>query len=391
MSVFTKIFNGRIITPQRIMERGTVLLSGGKITAISEYDIDVPHAMVIDAQGMFIAPGFIDLHVHGGGGSDFMDNTVESFVSIAATHLRYGTTAMWPTTLTGSTESIINSLKTYELALSLNTNGAQFLGLHLEGPYFAMNQRGAQDPRYIRNPDKAEYEYILSQSNHIKRWSAAPELEGALSFGRCMRERGILPSIAHTDAIYEDALAAFKEGYTLVTHFYSAMNSVIRRNAYRYAGVVEAGYLIDEMDVEIIADGAHLPAPLLQLIYKIKGHERTALITDAMRGAATSDTDSILGSKEDGMHVIIEDGVAKLPDRTAFAGSVTTADRLVRTMINAGIPLHDAVRMLTETPARIASVHTHKGSIAAGKDADIIIFNDKIEVSSVFIMGEQKL
>lgn len=391
MSVFTKIFNGRIITPQRIMDRGTVLLSGGKITAISEYDIEVPDAMIIDAQGMYISPGFIDLHVHGGGGYDFMDNTTESFLKIAATHLRYGTTAMWPTTLTGSTEGIINSLKTYELALPLNTNGAQFLGLHLEGPYFAMNQRGAQDPRYIRNPDRVEYEYILSQSNHIKRWSAAPELEGALAFGRHIREKGILPSIAHTDAIYEEALAAFHEGYTLTTHFYSAMNGVVRRNAYRYAGVVEAGYLIDEMDVEIIADGAHLPAPLLQLIYKIKGPERTALITDAMRGAATSDTQSILGSREDGMQVIIEDGVAKLPDRTAFAGSVATADRLIRTMINAEIPLHDTVRMLTETPARIASVQTHKGSIAAGKDADIIIFNDKIEVSSVFIMGEKKL
>lgn len=390
MGVFTKIFNGRIITPQRILERGTVLISGGKITAISEYDIEVPDAALIDAQGLYISPGFIDLHVHGGGGSDFMDNNVDAFLNIAATHLRFGTTAMWPTTLTGTTGGIINTLQTYEAALSQNTNGAQFLGLHLEGPYFAMNQRGAQDPRYIRNPDPKEYEYILSQSNHIKRWSAAPELEGALEFGKHILSRGILPAIAHTDAVYEEALAAFNEGFTLATHFYSGMNTVVRRNAYRYAGVVEAGYLIDDMDVEIIADGAHLPAPLLQLIYKIKGHERTALITDAMRGANMPEGESTLGSMEDGMKVVIENGVAKLPDHSAFAGSVATADRLVRTMINAGIPLHDAIRMLTETPARIASIQADKGALVAGKDADIILFDDDIKVALVMIKGVRK-
>ncbi len=381
------IHNAKIITPAGIRE-GSVLVQGTTIAAIKEGNIEAPDAQPIDAGGRYVSPGFIDIHVHGGGGHDFMDNTVEAYLAIAETHARYGTTAMWPTTLTADKEGIIQSIRTYDQAKEKNRNGAQFLGLHLEGPYFAMNQRGAQDPRYIRDPDPAEYEEIAAQSRSIKRWSAAPERKGALAFGRYMVSQGILPAIAHTDAIYEEALQAFNEGFTLATHFYSGMSGVTRRDAYRYAGVVEAGYLIDDMDVEIIADGVHLPAPLLQLIMKIKGPERTALITDAMRAAAMPEGDSILGNKDTGMKVIVEDGVAKLPDRTAFAGSVATTDRLIRTMMQlAGVSLPVAVQMLTATPARIAGVAAKKGQLKKGMDADIILFDDDIHVSLTMIEG----
>ncbi|MGN6493986.1 MAG: N-acetylglucosamine-6-phosphate deacetylase [Agriterribacter sp.] len=384
-----KIYNGKIISPQGILQGGVVLVSGETITAVSDVNIEVPDAVHIDAKGLYVSPGFIDIHVHGGGGHDFMDNDVDAFLAIAAIHARYGTTAMWPTTLTGSKEGIIQTLHTYEKAKEKNTSGAQFLGLHLEGPYLAMNQRGAQDPRYIRDPDPEEYKEIIAASPSIKRWSAAPELKGALEFGQYIRNKGILPAMAHTDAIYEEAEAAFNKGYTLATHFYSAMSGVTRRNAYRYAGVIEAGYLIDAMDVEIIADGVHLPAPLLKLIYKIKGSDRTALITDAMRAAGTSATESVLGNKENGLKVIVEDGVAKLPDRLSFAGSVATADRLVRTMINmAEIPLEDAVKMITATPARIAGVGDKKGSLSIGKDADIVLFDNNIHIAMTMIKGK---
>lgn len=384
---YTKIYNGKIITPSGIRE-GVVLIEDNVIKAVSERDIEVADAQLIDAKQRFVAPGFIDIHVHGGGGHDFMDNTVEAYLAIAETHARYGTTAMWPTTLTSDKAGIISSVQTYDAAKEKNVKGAQFLGLHLEGPYFAMNQRGAQDPRYIRDPDPAEYKEILSHTRSIKRWSAAPERDGAIEFGRHMVSQGILPAIAHTDAVYEEALAAFKEGYTLATHFYSGMSGVTRRNAYRYAGVVEAGYLIDEMDVEIIADGIHLPAPLLQLIMKIKGPERTALITDAMRAAAMPEGDSILGNKDTGMRVLVEDGVAKLPDRTAFAGSVATADRLIRTMMkDAGVSLTTAVQMITATPARIAGVADRKGALAEGMDADIVLFDSNVNVSLTMVNG----
>jgi N-acetylglucosamine-6-phosphate deacetylase len=295
---------------------------------------------------------------------------------------------MVPTTLTSEKADLLQTLACYEQARQYNTKGAHLLGMHLEGPYFALNQRGAQDPRYIRNPDPEEYKQVLDSSPSILRWSAAPELAGAIEFGKYLRSRGVIAAVAHTDAIYEEVLEAFENGYSLVTHLYSAMNGVTRRNAFRYAGTVEAAYLLDEMDVEIIADGIHLPAPLLKLVYKIKGPGRTALITDAMRAAGMPPGESTLGSLKNGLKVIVEDGVAKLPDRTAFAGSVATADRLVRNMINlASVPLLEAVQMITSTPARIMGVDKFKGSLLPGKDADIILFDEQVTIDTTIVGG----
>ena len=384
-----RIYNGTIITPYRIIRGGTLLVDSGVITAVSDQNIPFENALEIDAKGNYISPGFIDIHVHGGGGADFMDGTAEAFLTIAELHARFGTTAMLPTTLTSEKEGLLQTLDAYEEANAKNDKGAQFLGMHLEGPYFALNQRGAQDPKYIRDPDPVEYREILDHSSSIRRWSAAPELKGAMEFGRYVTSRGILAAVAHTDAIYEDVVEAFNVGYTLATHLYSAMSGVTRRNAFRYAGVIESAFIIDEMDVEIIADGVHLPAPLLKLVYKIKGADRTALITDAMRAAGMPEGESVLGNLSSGLKVIVEDGVAKLPDRSSFAGSVATADRLVRTMINlAGIPLPEAIRMITSTPARILKVADKKGVLAPGADADIVIFDTNIHVKKTIIKGK---
>ena len=385
-----KIINGRIITPEKIIENGSLLISDGIITEISDKEILTKTDITVDAEENFISPGFIDIHVHGGGGSDFMDGTIGDFLTIAETHLKYGTTALVPTTLSAGKENLLHILDTYRKASQENVKGAQFLGIHIEGPYFAMSQKGAQDPRYIRKPDKNEYSEIIKKTGDIiVRWSAAPELEGAIDFGKYLKAHDILPAIAHTDAVYEDVARAFENGYTLATHFYSAMSGVTRRNAFRYAGVIESVYLIDEIDVEIIADGVHLPAPLLKLIYKIKGPGRTALITDAMRAAGMRNGESILGSRENGLKVIVEDGVAKLPDRSSFAGSVATTNRLVRTMIQiAGVPVIEAVRMMTLTPARIMKIDKHKGSITAGKDGDMLIFDKDINIQTAIVKGE---
>lgn len=384
-----KIFNGKILTPYRIIPKGTVLITDGIITAVKEGNIEVSDAIEIDAKGNYIAPGFIDIHVHGGGGHDFMDGSENAFLKAAETHARYGTTSMSPTTLTSEKEDLMKTLELYESADRNNIKGAQFIGMHLEGPYFAMNQRGAQDPRYIRDPDPEEYMDILARTNVVKRWSAAPELKGALPFAKYLRSKGILAALAHTDAIYEEVLEGFENGYTLATHLYSGMSGVTRRNAYRYAGVIESAYIIDEMDVEIIADGIHLPAPLLKLIYKIKGPDRIALITDSMRGAGMPEGDSVLGNLHTGLKVIIEDGVAKLPDRTSFAGSVATTDRLVRNMITlADVPLLDAVRMMSTTPARIMNISDRKGSLVEGKDADIVLFDENITIQTTIIKGK---
>ena len=383
-----KIFNGKIITPYRIIPHGTVLVKDGVIVEVAAGDIAVEGIKEIDAKGQFIAPGFIDLHVHGGGGHDFMDGSETAFLEIAKIHARYGTTSMLPTTLTSEHEDLMQTIELYQVANEKNISGAEFLGLHLEGPYFAMNQRGAQDPRYIRDPDPEEYQQILSHTSVIKRWSAAPELKGAIEFGKYVASKGVLPSLAHTDAIYEEVLEAFENGYTLATHLYSGMSGVTRRNAFRYAGAIESAFIIDEMNVEIIADGIHLPPPLLKLIYKIKGPDRIALITDAMRAAGMGPGESMLGGLKNGLRVIVEDGVAKLPDRSSFAGSIATADRLVWNMVKmADIPLIEAIRMITVTPAKIIGVADKKGALVAGKDADIVIFNEDIEIQATIIKG----
>ncbi len=207
--------------------------------------------------------------------------------------------------------------------------------------------------------------------------------------GKYLKANGIIAAIAHTDAIYEEVVEAVENGYSLATHLYSAMSGVTRRNTYRYAGVIESAYLIDSMDVEIIADGIHLPPPLLKLVYKIKGPDRIALITDAMRAAGMPEGESVLGNKETGLKVIVENGVAIMADRSSFAGSVATTDRLVRTMVQmADIPLIEAVRMISKTPATIMGVETTKGSLTIGKDADVLIFDENINIKITIINGE---
>ncbi|QRX64347.1 N-acetylglucosamine-6-phosphate deacetylase [Dysgonomonadaceae bacterium zrk40] len=384
------IQNGKVIFPDKIVDNLTVVIENGIIADITDKGAFIPADtdVVIDATNKYLSSGFIDIHTHGGGGHDFMDGTVEAYLGAAETHAQFGTTALLPTTLTSTTEELFKTFKIYKEAVKRNNKGARFLGLHLEGPYFAYNQRGAQDPKYLRNPEPEEYNAIMAASDDIVRWSLAPELPGALQFAKVLREHNILTAVAHSDAIYEEVLDAYDAGFTLATHLYSGMSTITRRNAFRYAGVVEAAYLIDGMDVEIIADGVHLPKSLLQFVYKFKGPDRTALCTDSMRGAGMPDGESILGSLEKGQRVIIEDGVAKLPDRTAFAGSVATTDRLVRTMMQvAGVPLVEAVRMMTLTPARIMRLDQHKGSISKGKDADLVLFDENINVSHTIVEG----
>ena len=385
----TKIINGKIITPYRMFTGGVICIENGKICEVSEKNVDFPDAEIIDAGGHSVSPGFIDLHTHGAGNSDFMDGSVEAFLKIAETHARYGTTGLYPTTLASTNEELYKTFEIYRQAKALNTQGAALLGFHLEGPYFAMSQKGAQDAKYVRNPHPDEYRKILASTGDIARWSAAPELEGSKAFAETLMSRGILPAIAHSDAIYEEVLAAFDWGFTHVTHLYSATSGVCRRNLYRYAGVIEAAYLIDGMTVEIIADGVHLPGSLLQLIYKIKGPGKIALITDSMRAAGMPDGKSILGSLANGQEVLVEDGVAKMPDLTAFAGSVATADRLVRTMLHlAGTPLPETIQMITSTPAHIMGIDRAKGSLAKGKDADLVIFDKDIHIKMTMVGGK---
>ena len=388
--MITKIENGKIIYSGRILEGYSLYFEDEKILGIFNPNAPaapVPDA-VIDAKGQFVSAGFVDIHTHGAGGSDFLDCELEGYLTAAKTHAEHGTTSLCPTTTSGEYQELLDTFSVYRKAKAVNTCGSDLLGLHLEGPYFAMSQKGAQDAKYVRDFNKDEYLNILKVGDgDIIRWSAAPELPGAEEFAKNVGAQGVLPSIGHSDADHDAVEAAYNAGFTHVTHLYSCTSGVHRKGCYRYAGIIEMAYLLDNMTVEIIADGIHLPAQLLKLIYKIKGADKIALVTDSMRGAGMPEGLSILGSKKNGMEVIIEDGVAKMPDRTCFAGSVATADRLVRNMINlADVPLTDAVKMMTETPAKIIGA-THKGTLDSGKDADIVIFDADIKVSKTIVKG----
>lgn len=386
------IENGTLLLPEGIVHAGYVICDKGIISRIDEGKCTdhTESDVVIDAKGNYISPGFMDIHTHGAGGHDFMDNTVEAYCEAAKTQAKYGTTSLTPTTLASSKEELAETLAIYREAKEKNTAGAAFLGLHLEGPYFSYAQRGAQDPKYLRNPDSKEYNELLELGGaDIVRWSIAPELDGALEMGRTLRSKNILVSLGHTDALYEEVVTAFENGYTHVTHLYSCMSTITRRNAFRYAGAIEAAYMIDDMSVEIIADGIHVPKPLLQFVCKFKPHDKIVLCTDSMRAAGMPDGEYLLGSKEKGQLVIVEDGVAKLPDRTAFAGSVATADRLIRTMVKeAGLSIPEAVKMMTQNPAYVLGINEEKGSLSVGKDADLIVFDADISIQHTIVGGK---
>ena len=379
--MLTQIINGKIHTPQGWLKNGSVIICDNKILEVSNCDLAVVGAKIVDARGMYIVPGGVEIHVHGGGGRDFMEGTEDAFRAAVDAHMQHGTTSIFPTLSSSSIPMIKAAAATTEKLMA--EKDSPILGLHLEGHYFNMKMAGGQIPEYIKNPDPNEYIPLLEETNCIKRWDASPELPGALQFGKYVSNKGILVSVAHTQAEFEDIRAGYDAGYTHATHFYNAMPGFHKKNEYKYEGTVESIYLMDDMTVEAIADGIHVPPTILRLIYKVKGVEKTALITDALACAA-SDSKVAFDPR-----VIIEDGVCKLADRSALAGSIATMDRLIQTMtFKAEVPLFDVCRMISETPAKIMGVYDRKGSLERGKDADILLLDNDLNVKAVWAMGK---
>ena len=376
-----KFTNGRVILGNTIEYGVSVYTKDERIISVThdERDYDVLH----DAGGKYISPGFIDIHVHGGFGHFFGKDT-ESTLAIAENHAKFGTTTLLTTASARTTEDYVAMFESFREVQKKNTKGAYIPGIHMEAPYFSKKQAGAQGP-LIRDFDRAEYTMLIERyGNMINRWSAAPELPGAKDFARACHDAGIQLSIGHSDADYDCVMEMYDLGFNCVTHLYSCTSTVHRKNAYRYAGIVEAAYMIDGMDVELIADGKHLPASLLKFAVKHKGLDRISIVTDATRFAGLPDgAEKIYGFTD----VVIEDGVAKVPDRSCFSGSCATTNRLVRNMINmADLTVTDAVRLATANPARMAHLRD-RGTIREGAYADIVIFDDNIDVCLTMVNG----
>lgn len=379
----TQIYNGKVLIPGgRWIHGGSVVIIDDRIDEIYSHSRLLDNMdKSINAGGGYILPGGIDMHVHGGGGRDFMEATKDAFETAVMVHRRHGTTSMFPTLASSTEETIRAAAKVCAELVEDSHSGV--LGLHLEGPYFNPSMVGGQIAENIRIPSPMEYIPIVEDFPCIKRWDAAPELPGADDFARFITSKGIVAALAHTQANYNDVVDAYGSGFTLATHFYNAMTTSHKNGIYKHEGTVESVYLNDGINVEVISDGIHVPPVILKMVHKFKGYGRTCLITDAL--AITESPD---GSSYD-PRVMIENGVCKLKDGSAIAGSCATMDRLIRTAVKeAGIPLEDAVRMASETPALIMGVYDRKGSICKGKDADIIIMDKNLKLTHVLAMGE---
>jgi N-acetylglucosamine-6-phosphate deacetylase len=378
---------GTLFTPRERLESAWLLLQNGRVTALGQdAPPDVPGTARIDCTGKIVAPGFVDLHTHGAGGADLMDvaRDPEAIPAIARSLAAGGTTTWFGSTVAAPLEETRRVIDASLLSIDTALEGATLAGLHLEGPFLAPSQCGAHRPEHLRAPRPEEYAplFTLLQQRGRHRLTAAPEIEGALALGTAAQRYRTHVSIGHSDALLPDVRLALQCGYSHVTHLYSCTSGLRIERGYKTGGINEAALLLDELTVELIADGHHLPAELIQLVHKVKGPDRVCLVTDSMRATGLGEGIYRLGEWE----VLVEGGVAKLPDRSKFAGSVCTMSQAVRVARGAGLPLEDVLRMASETPARLMGLTT-KGTLTVGQVADVVVLDERYDVERTIVGG----
>ncbi len=387
--------NGTVITDAGEIPAGMVVARGGRIEQVGRQRSRIlpPGAQVVDAGGRYISPGLVDIHVHGGGGSDFMDATGEDVREVFRYHSAHGTTALCPTTASAPLSEILAALDAVAAYRAAAEPRARALGAHIEGPYLAMSKRGCHLAEHVRNPEPAEWRQILERGP-VASMTLAPELAGARELIEALDAQGSVASAGHSEALYHEMEEAIGWGVSHVTHLYCAMNDALSnrwrltRNP-RSAGILEAVYLEERLTSELISDGKHLTKEMLRLAFRVKGCEKLALVTDAMRGAGMPDGDYAFGPRH-GLVATVRNREARVPDGTALASSVFPLSEMVRTFRDlVGCPLWQAVRMASLTPATIVGAAGEIGSLAPGKQADIILFDGSVNVSDVFVGGRQ--
>ncbi len=372
------IRNCNIIYLDKI-EQGSILVEDGKIKEINPSNIDTDS--ILDANGLYVSPGFIDVHIHGAGGSDTMDGTSESVNTISKTIIKHGTTSFTPTTMTVAVDDIRKSLDAIKKVKEKGSDGAHILGVHLEGPFVSPKAIGAQNPNYILMPSISAYNDIVKDyEDIIISITLAPEVEGAKELIKYLSSIGIVCSLGHSSATYEEAMEAIECGACHATHLFNAMTPLTHRNP----GVVGAVFDSD-ITTETISDGIHISYPALRIAYKQKGTDNVLLISDAMMACCMPNGNYSLGGQE----VIVNDGEARLKNG-ALAGSVLTLDKAVKNVYkNSNLPLYEVIKMASYNGAKHCKVEDHKGQIKEGYDADLIFFDDDINIKKVLVLGKE--
>ena len=380
--------HARLILPDAVL-RGTVEVQDGKITAVSTQPAKAKQRGDIDLKGGFLSPGFVDLHIHGAMRRDTMEASEEAFREITEFHLGGGTTSLTLTTLTAPEADILCVLDAVKPFHNQSLGGSRIVGVHVEGPFISKARAGAQDPAFIRPPTRREWSRYLAFGKLVTQFTLAPEEPGALELIRALRQRGIIASGGHTDALEPALVPALKAGLNQATHTFNAMSTVVRKGPYRHAGMIEFALAHPEITCELIGDGVHVPATLMKMLFNAKGRDGVCLITDATAGAGLKPgTRFQLGAIK--AHVTPETAV--LDDNSGLAGSTLTMIEAVRRSVElAGLPLEDAVRMASLNPARQLGRADEFGSIELGKRADLVWFNDRFQVQGAWLDGELRL
>lgn len=392
------VLRGDLILHDRLLVDGALLVGGEMIAEVDGAESVLachPTAEVRHFPDCYLAPGYVDLHVHGGQGADFMDGTQEAFATVLRAHLRHGTTSIVPTTTAARHDQILAMLTTCEaLVAHPLADGPRVLGAHLYGPYFRHEARGCHPGGSIRAPQRDEFEQYLSFSQALISATVAPEIEGAESFVRAVVERGLLATAGHSHATFVRMQEAVQWGVRHVDHLYCAMSDKTRLRQQQpfpmRGGVLEATLYFDELTTEVIADGKHLSPDLLLLALKLKGPDRLALVTDCNRALDMPEGTYLFGPSDGGEPFVHRDGVGVMQDGLALASSVRGMDHMVRTFWRqTGCPLWLAVRLASLTPARIALRDAQIGSLAVNKYADVLVLDRELNVRHVFVAGRE--
>ena len=383
------IKNASVILKDEII-KANVLVQNGRISQLGD---DLCDDEVLDLEGKYLAPGFVDIHNHGGYGYDYMDNTVEAFETILRFHSDNGITSAVASTVTAPKETIEKTVEVAREVIAKRGDHAKLLGVHLEGPYLSFQNKGAHAPAYLKVPAEDDYGYILDNADVIRQITISPELEGSVELTKKLVEKGVVVSMGHDNAILPELLPVVKAGASNLTHIFCAMSMVVMKNNKRYVGLREYGLIDDNLTAEVIADNHHITPELFKMIYRCKGADGICLISDCLRAGGMKPDGTLysLGKKDDptSQQFKVADGVAVLADGKTYAGSIQPISQMLRNIVfDAGVPLIEAIKTVSSTPAKIVKADKEIGSIEVGKYADFCVLNKDLYVEQTIIEGK---